>query len=105
MFNCPIYFRINSRHLKSTSSLENSNDQTDHIKKLKTDADPIVCQVSSIPSTSKDQAMEAMPMFIIPKDDCASYSWNLVGSYDVKEESGTLIPFHSDGESLFEEHF
>lgn len=71
--------------------------------------DPIVCQ---IPSSSKEQHLDQMlPMFIIPKEDCTTIgnlpdSWNLVGRYDVEEQSGTLIPFESDdGESLFQEHF
>lgn len=51
-----------------------------------------------------------LPMFIIPKEDCIIEnlpdSWNLVGRYDVEEQSGTLIPFESDdNESLFQEHF
>ncbi|KAG5898222.1 hypothetical protein JTB14_005599 [Gonioctena quinquepunctata] len=89
-------------------------EQNENIHKLTTDADPIVCQVSSIASSSsKDQPLDQMlPRFIIPKDDCGTLaienlqdSWNLVGRYDVEEESGTLIPFESDSESLFQEHF
>nr|XP_023016267.1 zinc finger protein 252 [Leptinotarsa decemlineata] len=84
------------------------------INKLTVDGDPIVCQISSIPSTSStDQHLDQMlPKFIIPKDDSGTVavdnlpdSWNLVGRYDVEEESGTLIPFESDSESLFQEHF
>lgn len=74
--------------------------------------DPIVCQIpTSLQSTSKDQHLDQMlPMFIIPKEDCTIEnlpdSWNLVGRYDVEEQSGTLIPFESDdNESLFQEHF
>lgn len=51
---------------------------------------------------------ELFPMYIISKDVvCAENqtdTWNMVGSYDV-EESGTLVPFDSDEDKLFSEHF
>ncbi|KAK4875516.1 hypothetical protein RN001_011938 [Aquatica leii] len=51
---------------------------------------------------------ELFPMLIVSKDviciENPSESWNIGGSYDV-EESGSLVPFHSEGESLFHEHF
>lgn len=78
--------------------------------------DPIVAQLEE-PSTSsasvaaiiKDSNFdEGLPMFVISKDEITgenqSDTWNLVGRYDV-EESGTLVPFQSDGETLFQEHF
>lgn len=93
---------------KQSPSNEPSSENT--LKIIGTD--PIVCQLpTSIQSTSKDQHLDQMlPMFIIPKEDCTiEYlpdSWNLVGRYDVEEQSGTLIPFESDdNESLFQEHF
>lgn len=51
---------------------------------------------------------ELFPMYVIAKDeviemDDSSNAWNMVGSYDV--ESGVLIPFENDEETLFEEHF
>lgn len=47
-------------------------------------------------------------MLVVAKDEVVEMSsssdaWNMVGSYDV--ESGVLIPFQTDEESLFEEHF
>ncbi|KAK5644831.1 hypothetical protein RI129_006131 [Pyrocoelia pectoralis] len=51
---------------------------------------------------------ELFPMLIVSKDvvciENPSEAWNIGGSYDV-EESGSLVPFHSVGESLFNEHF
>ncbi|KAJ8969591.1 hypothetical protein NQ317_005125 [Molorchus minor] len=92
------------------------DDTNDHILNLTTEEDPIVSQVATnMPSTSvqtpNDRRLDQMlPMFIIPKDetvivDNSPDAWNLVGRYDVEEESGTLIPFQSDGESIFQEHF
>lgn len=51
---------------------------------------------------------ELFPMFVIAKDEVVEMSsssdaWNMVGSYDV--ESGVLIPFQTDEEIFFEEHF
>ncbi|KAJ8968054.1 hypothetical protein NQ314_002493 [Rhamnusium bicolor] len=92
------------------------DDTNENILKLKTHDDPIVSQLSAnVSSTSeqtpKDRTLDQMlPMFIIPKDEAVTVenlpdTWNLVGRYDVEEESGTLIPFQNDGESLFQEHF
>ncbi|KAI4461781.1 zinc finger protein [Holotrichia oblita] len=51
---------------------------------------------------------ELFPLYIVSKDGvCVENqgdTWNMVGSYDV-EESGTLVPFDSDDEKLFGEHF
>lgn len=52
---------------------------------------------------------ELFPMYVVSKDAvCAEENqtdaWNMVGSYDVGE-SGTLVPFDSDDEKLFGEHF
>lgn len=61
--------------------------------------------------TDEDRCLDQMlPTFIIPKDDTVTIetspeAWNLVGRYDVEEESGTLIPFQNDGVGLFQDHF
>ncbi|KAF5307075.1 hypothetical protein FQR65_LT07134 [Abscondita terminalis] len=51
---------------------------------------------------------ELFPMLVVSKDviciENPSEAWNIGGNYDV-EESGSLVPFHSEGESLFHEHF
>ncbi|XP_060528624.1 zinc finger protein 729-like [Cylas formicarius] len=97
------------------SALEQSvkqSDQAENILKLKTSEDPIVTQLlSSSEQPVKDRTLDHMlPMFIIPKDDggnieIAPDSWSLIERYDV-EESGTLVPFQSDGgDVLFQEHF
>ncbi|CAG9834172.1 unnamed protein product [Diabrotica balteata] len=84
-----------------------AEDMKEELSKLNTDDDPVVCQ-SDAPSTSnKDQIIERL---IIPKYDSFAVenlqdSWSLVGRYGVEETSGTLIPFESDSESLFQEHF
>lgn len=53
---------------------------------------------------------ELFPMLVVAKDEVVEMSsssdtdaWNMVGSYDV--EAGVLIPFQTDEESLFDEHF
>lgn len=71
-----------------------SEEPKENILILNTDEDPIVCQ-PDVPTASKDT-------FVIEN---LQDSWNLVGRYDVEEVSGTLIPFESDSESLFQEHF
>ncbi|CAG9864872.1 unnamed protein product [Phyllotreta striolata] len=72
-------------------SLAPAEEPNENILVLNTDADPIVCQ-ADVSATSKE---------IENLQD----SWSLVGRYDVEEASGTLIPFESDSESLFQEHF
>lgn len=61
----------------------------------------------SVPAENKGQD-ELFPMYIVSKDvvcvENQADTWNMVGSYDV-EESGTLVPFDSDDEKLFSEHF
>ncbi|CAH1997521.1 unnamed protein product [Acanthoscelides obtectus] len=84
-------------------------EQNENILKLNSDIDPVVSQLPST-SSNKDNLDQMLTMFIIPKDGGISAenpgeSWNLVGRYDVEEESGTLIPFQSEEDSLFDEHF
>ncbi|KRT78394.1 zinc finger protein, partial [Oryctes borbonicus] len=61
----------------------------------------------SVQAESKGQD-ELFPLYIVSKDvvcvENQTDTWNMVGSYDV-EESGTLVPFDSDDEKLFGEHF
>ncbi|XP_056634937.1 zinc finger protein 585B [Diorhabda sublineata] len=94
---------------KNIQELPSAEDRDEEHSKLNTDDDPVVCQPETdVPSTSgKDHLMQRL---IIPKYDCDTVenlpdSWSLVGKYDVEEASGTLIPFESDSESLFQEHF
>nr|CAI5836409.1 unnamed protein product [Callosobruchus analis] len=77
--------------------------------KVNSDIDPVVSQLPTT-SSNKDNLDQMFTMFIIPKEDGISVenpgeSWNLVGRYDVEEESGTLIPFQSEEDSLFDQHF
>lgn len=103
------YYNLSYYREKQLPAMESGSENA--LKIFETD--PIVCQnATSFPSTSKEKQLDQMlPMFIIPKEDCTPIenlrdSWNLVGSYDVEEQSGTLIPFESDdSESLFQEHF
>ncbi|XP_023312486.1 uncharacterized protein LOC111692647 [Anoplophora glabripennis] len=89
------------------------DDHHENILNLKTDDDPIVSEISirSIDHTTKNRALDQMlPRFIVPKDETVAIetspeAWNLVGRYDVEEESGTLIPFQSDAVGLFQDHF
>ncbi|VEN60970.1 unnamed protein product [Callosobruchus maculatus] len=84
-------------------------EQNENILKLNSDIDPVVSQLPTT-SSNKDNLDQMFTMYIIPKEDGISVenpgeSWNLVGRYDVEEESGTLIPFQSEEDSLFDEHF
>ncbi|CAH0555590.1 unnamed protein product [Brassicogethes aeneus] len=88
-------------------------DDPDESDKLITD--PIVPQLynttpSQITFTSKKDFDEIMPLYVIPKDEVVLVdnqpdTWNLIGRYDVEEESGNLVPFQNDQEVLFEDHF
>lgn len=64
----------------------------------------------TVPVENKGQD-ELFPLYIVSSKDAATVcvenqtdTWNMVGSYDV-EETGTLVPFDSDDEKLFGEHF
>ncbi|XP_066253815.1 uncharacterized protein [Euwallacea similis] len=82
------------------------------VMEMKSNEDPVVTQLAQPTDLgNKDGTLDQMlPMFIISKDDSvnveiASDSWSLIGRYDV-EESGTLVPFHSEeDDELFQEHF
>ncbi|KAJ8917674.1 hypothetical protein NQ315_005121 [Exocentrus adspersus] len=86
------------------------DDANEDMLNLKTNEDPVV-SASSSGNPSKNRALDQMlPMFIIPKEEAvivenSPEAWNLIGRYDVEEESGTLIPFQSDGVGLFQDHF
>lgn len=109
-----------------SSDTEDEEESTEPDKQLPSTSseyhDPVVTYTTAaaettVPSTilltsvSKQDARnqeELFPMFVIAKDEVVEMSsssdaWNMVGSYDV--ESGVLIPFQTDEESLFEEHF
>ncbi|KAF5278380.1 hypothetical protein FQA39_LY05869 [Lamprigera yunnana] len=68
----------------------------------------LLTSVTTQDSTEPKIQDELFPMLIVSKDviciENPSESWNIGGSYDV-EESGSLVPFHSEGDSLFHEHF
>lgn len=69
---------------------------------------PSTILLTSVSKQDTRNQEELFPMFVITKDEVVEMSsssdaWNMVGSYDV--ESGVLIPFQADEESLFEEHF
>ncbi|KAF7288099.1 hypothetical protein GWI33_000152 [Rhynchophorus ferrugineus] len=92
---------------ESSERINTKSDANECILRLKTNEDPVVAQlITTTELTNKDRTLDQMlPMFIIPKGDqgnidAASDSWNLIGQYDV-EESGTLVPFHSEEDQLF----
>lgn len=68
----------------------------------------LLTSVTTQDSSEHKMQDELFPMLIVSKDvvciENPSESWNIGGSYDV-EESGSLVPFHSEGETLFHEHF
>lgn len=71
-------------------------------------AGPSTVLLTSVSKQDNRPQEELFPMFVIAKDEVvemgsSTEAWNMVGSYDV--ESGVLIPFQTDEESLFEEHF
>lgn len=60
-------------------------------------------------TTQEPRAREDLfPMVIVSQDvvcvENPSETWNIGGSYDV-DETGSLVPFHAEGETLFTEHF
>lgn len=59
-------------------------------------------------TTQEHRREELFPMVIVSQDvvciENPTEVWNIGGSYDV-DETGSLVPFHAEGETLFTEHF
>lgn len=79
------------------------------ISQMRSFEDPVVAGSTStvlLPFSKDKNQEELFPMYIVAKDelvsvDSTSDAWSMIGSYDA--ESGVLIPFQSDGETLFQE--